>query len=56
MGTRSHVVVPLGVILVQRHVRDFDGEPAAFRHRVASVDGEVQDGGLELAAIDGCLP
>ena len=49
---RRHLGVHAGIGLVEIGVLGFDREPAAVRHRVARVDRQVEDRGLELVGID----
>ena len=44
------------IVLVEMAVGGLDGEPAAVRHRVARIDGEIEDRVLELVRIDRRLP
>ena len=45
-------VIGLGIGFVERDIVGHDGEPAAFGHGVAGVDGQVQDHLLHLPRID----
>ena len=51
VGPRSRGEVLRGVRLVELGVAGLDGEPAAVGHRVARVDGEVDDHLLDLAGV-----
>jgi hypothetical protein len=49
--TGLHVAILPAVALVQIGVAGFDGELAAFRHGVAGVHREVENGGFELGRV-----
>ena len=49
---RAHLDVLCSVGLVEVRIRRLERQPAAVRHRVTSVYGEVQDSVLELIRVD----
>ena len=48
--------VERGIGVVEKGIGDFQGQLAAVRHGVARVDGEIEDGVLDLVGIGQRVP
>ncbi len=53
---RGDIVMMICIVVIDRGVPGFDREPPAARHGVAGIDGEIEQGRLELAAVGLDLP